>query len=324
MRLPLPPAPILSPTGHTAAAAWLNHLAIVNTADGHRTEFDAPANLQSIAFDGSDAGAALATGDSLAWLPLSALAWPEEGTTNLPAPAYRMVLGPTRIATVARSGERTLALYGYTLADGQIAPIGSGEGRDLGATAAYRLHLDDQRGRVLLGGVKGRHALSGEGTPFDGLMEISADYRLLWKGDGLPFAPHAHLYPLADGSAAFTERHRLVTMSLENPQQPRVARIQDWPTPLETVALSPDGRYLAWMWSGSGFNMHVQAALIDYSQPILDHQFWLDGLFPALAVDNAGVVTIAWGTRPHWLNLLRVAPDLEPVTLQVVAPAEPD
>lgn len=325
MRLPLPPAATLAPSGHLAAVAYGPLLALVDTRTAARTDLSLPGTLQGIAFAPDDQGMALAVGGALSWLPTGASEWPQDRGESLPGDPFRMVTGRSHVAVVARSGERTMSLCGFRISGGALTPVG--EGRDLGAVAVHRLHLNEEASDaplVVLGGVRGRQALSGEGKHFTGLMRLAPDYPLLWKGDDLPFSPHATLYPLAGGTLGITNRTTLVRMDLSHEENPAVVDAQRWPTPLETVALSPNGRRLAWMWAGDGNAMHLQAATPDDPQPQVDVRFAMDGNFPALAVDDEGTVTVVWGSRPDWLHILRAASGEAATQTRIQVPAESD
>jgi hypothetical protein len=194
----------------------------------------------------------------------------------------------------------------------------------MGALAVYRLHVDETRGRILVAGVTGAQALSGEGKPFTGIFGLAPDYPLLWKGEGLPFQPHGYLYPLHKGALAITQRDRLARLTLNNLPDVQVVDDHAFATPLERVALSPDGAMLAWMWAGEGDEMFLRAADVQSETPIVGVAFALNGNFPALAVDDDGTATVVAGARPDQMRIVVAAPGREAQMRSVAVPAEPD
>ncbi len=324
MRLPNAPAPILSPSGAQAAVVQDNVLALIDTATGARRDIALPAHGSGVAFAPDDARLAVAAGNAVALLRVGASALAQVRAA-LPGALFRWVLGREVLVAVLRSGERESVLCAWRVGDDDsLTPLGPPDGLALGALAVYHMALDEARGRVLLGGVRGRGAYSGDGTPFTGSVGLTPDLPVLWKGEGLPFTPHAYLYPLEDGDLVITQRDRMARLSLNALPDVEVVDERAFDTPLERVALSPNGRLLAWMWAGEGDAMNLHVAHVAGLQPVASGRFTLAGNFPALAVDDAGTATIVAGARPDQMLVVRISAGQGVRTQSVTVPAEAD
>lgn len=324
MRLPSAPAPVLSPSGHYAAVIQDDVVAIVKTATGRRTDVALPAEAHAAAFAPDDGHIALSAGSEVGLLSLHAPKWPEAGATEPAGSVFRLALGKGYLVAVLRNGARTMRLCAWRVEDDGLIPLGDPAGLDMGALAVYHLHVDEARGRILVAGLTGAQALAGDGKPFTGIFGLATDFPLLWKGEGLPFRPHGYLYPLADGVLGITNRDTLAVVSLDALPQAKVMHTTVWPTPLERTALSPDGRRLAWMWAGDENEMSLNVGTPSDPAPAEEAHFTLDGNFPALAVDNAGLATLVAGARPDQMLIVSAAPGRDVETQSVTVPAEPD
>lgn len=308
-----------------AAVAYNGILALVDTATGTRTDVTLPdSNGSAIAFSADDARVALHNGGRIAVTSTAHAAWNEATSVEARGSVYRAALGKKVLVAAIRSGEHTMNLGAWRIDGDTLAPIGAVAGLELGASAVYHLHLDETNNRVLLGGVSGRGAFSGDGKPFTGIVELTGDLPLVWKGDGLPFRPYAYLYPLEDGQLVITQNDRFARIDLSQLPEVDVAADVEWEPPLERVALSPNGTIMAWTWAQQGDKMRLRTARAGETDPLTEASFALDGNFPALAVDDDGVATVVAGQRPDQLLIVRVDKRDSVETASVAVPSEPD
>ncbi len=253
--MPHPPsqrgAPVLSQSGQFAAVIEGVQAAIVTTATGKRVDVALPASGGGAAFVSDDKHVAICAGGEVDLLSTKAPKWPSKGVAELAGGLFRLALVERFLVAVIRGGGRTMSLFAWRIEEGAFVPMGEPADLDMGALAVYHLHVDEARGRVLVAGITGAQALSGDGKPFPGIFGLAPDYPLLWKGKGLPFQPHAYLYPLHKGALAITQRDRLARLTLADLSKVQVVDDHPFETPLERVALSPDGHMLAWMWAGA-------------------------------------------------------------------------
>ncbi len=322
MRIPNAPAPVLSPSGRLAAVVEADQLALIVTRSGQRRDIALPATSGGVAFASDDTHVAVAAGARAAILRADVTEWPAQSVA-LHGSLFRWVLGRTTLVAIMRSGTRATQLCAWQLEAGALTPIGPPEGLALGTLAVYHMALDEVRGRVLIGGITGSGAYSGDGKPFTGIVGLTPDLPVLWKGEGLPFQPHGYLYPLHGGGLAVTQRDRLARLALNALPEAQVVDDHAFATPLERVALSPDGRMMAWMWAGDGDAMFLRAADVISETPIVGVSFALEGNFPALAVDDDGIATVVAGARP--INCALSSPHLVARCRRAASrPAEPD
>lgn len=324
MRLPHAPAPLLSPTGRLAAASYGRTLGLVHTGDLTRRDLEVPDGGRAVAFAADDQRVALLADGRLAVTNMRAPKWDETASVACPGAIYRAALGKKVLVAAIRTGDHTMNLGAWRISEAGLEPMGAAEGLALGASAIYHLHLDEANDRVLLGGISGRGAFEGDGKPFTGIVELSSDLPLIWKGGGLPFRPEAYLYPLDGGQLAIAQRNRLARIDLSGLPNVKVVSDVEWETPLERVALSPDGKTIAWMWAEEGDVMQLRTAKASNGKTLSKAQFELAGNFPALAVDDDGVATAVAGQRPDLVHVVRVDADSKIETNSVTVPSEPD
>ena len=324
MRLPAAPAPVLSPTGHHAAIVEDARAALVDLSSGRRVDLDLPATGSGAAFAPDDRRVALGAAREVALVAVDNPTWPAAGNAHLPGSLFRMALGNETLVAVVRTGTRNMSLCAWRTEGEALTPLGDPAGLDMGALAVYHLHVDEARERILVGGITGAQALSGDGKPFTGIFGLAPDYPLLWKGEGLPFEPHGYLFPLHNGGLAVTQRDRWARLTLDALPAVQVVDDHAFETPLERVALSPDGHMLEWMWAGDGDDMLLRVADVLSETPIVDVAFTLDGNFPALAVDDDGTATVVAGARPDQMLIVTAAPGRDVKQRSVTVPVEPD
>lgn len=325
MRFPPAPAPLLACDGALASAAYGGVIAIVDTRSGKRTDAQlADSAASAIAFAAGNARVVLHANGRVALASTAAPAWSEEGSAECRGAVYRAVLGKEFLVAAIRTDETTMNLGVWRLSGEALAPLGPAEGLALGASAVHHLYLDEANGRVLLGGVSGRGAFSGEGKPFSAIVGLTPDLPLIWKGDGLPFRPESYLYPLAGGELAIAQRNRLARIDLK--ALPAIELLSDvaWETPLERTALSPSGEIIAWMWAEEGDAMQLRTAKLSDGKTLSRAHFALAGNFPALGVDDDGVATVVAGQRPDQMLVVRVEADGRVETQSITVPSEPD
>lgn len=324
MRYPHAPAPLLSPDGAFAGVSFADALAIVDTSSGALTDVTLPAtDGAAVAFSTDGKRIALHVGGRIAVTSTVAPKRRDAESVECRGAIYRAALGKRLLVAAIRTGEYSMNLGAWRVDGDTLEPLGAAEGLALGASAVYHLHLDEANGRVLLGGISGRGAFSGDGDPFTGIVELTPDLPLIWKGEGLPFRPEGYLYPLAQGQLAITQRNRLAHLDLS--ALPVVDLLSDtvWDTPLERVAISPNGKHFAWMWAEEGDGVRLRVARFGMDGSTSDVRFQLGGNFPALAVDDEGVATAVVGQRPNLLKIVRIRGEkASPST--VVVPAEPE
>ncbi len=327
MRLPHAPVPTLSPTGHLVATAYAGTLGLVHTGDLTRRDVQVPEDGSAVAFAANDQRVAIHADGRLAVTEVGASKWRAAGSVEYRGAIFRAALGEKVLVAAIRTGEHAMNLGAWRVDGDRLEPLGAAEGLALGASAVHHLHLDEANGRVLIGGISGRGAFSGDGTPFTGIVELTPDLPLIWKGDGLPFRPEGYLYPLAQGHLAITQRNRFAQVDLSDLPVVRVLSDVEWDTPLERVALSPNGKQIAWMWAGDESEMHLRVARLGESGPDSElssgAHFELAGNFPALAVDDDGVATAVAGQRPNQLLVVHVRGN-KVDTSSVAVPTEPD
>src|SRR5262245_2894423 len=118
MRLPNPPAPILSPTGRHAAVLEGSLAAIVDTADARRVDVVLPANGQGAAISRDDRTVALCAGGEAAVTPVHDPCWPEQGRAALAGGVFRLALGRRTLVAALRTGEYSMSLCAWRIEDG--------------------------------------------------------------------------------------------------------------------------------------------------------------------------------------------------------------
>jgi hypothetical protein len=299
MRKPLPPLAVLSQDGRVAACGSGTAVDLVETRDGSVSTVHLPHQARVMAFSPYAGLFAVAGSGQLSLLkgqaPFSLLA-----TVSAPAPLFRLVVGEEGLvvgATQFQEVKSTLCVWRGE----QMQPSFSGAGQELGTVAPFGLQLDELRKRVVVWGLSGTDAYSGSGEPFVRLLALSEiGVETLWTGEDMPFQPEGFLLPLAEGRLGLYDWQRLVAVSTDiHPGQPLES--YDFEE-LETVATSPDGTLLAWLWStweDERDIYHIQVARLADSNLMAEVTFEYLGRFPALAVDDVGCATLVFSEMPN-------------------------
>ena len=322
MRIELSPQAILSGDGYIAAVAQPNALILLDTRTGFIQRLPLPHAGSLIAFDPRTSLFVVA-GDK--HLSLFQAGQPPQllATVASPARLYRLAAGDGLVVGVAAFDDReTSQLFAWRGA--QLAPLFGETGQSLGPAALDGLQVDGQRQGAVYWGLQARsHLLAegqppfvgfeaafyGEGQPFVRLVSLEAggSLRQLWAGEGAPAEPNGFLLPLAGGQLGAYSRESLVVLAPEAGATGswHPIRRYDWGD-LETVAASPNGTYLAWLWSswdGQRDRHHLRVAGL--AGNVFDEATFEElGDFPAIAVDNQGQATLVFSADKNRLIAL--------------------
>jgi hypothetical protein len=297
---PAPPPPLLSRDGSIVAVASGDALVRASVAEGRRSslELTHPADMAALDMHGERAivgGGQVLTlcGDA----PLRTVS--TEGTV------LRIALDGELATALVREGDRTvLRVWRGDALDPLVDRL------DLGALAPEGLIADGVRQRILTWGLHGPRASLGEGDLAVALVEIRTDEaQIVWSGEGGATDPNGFLFPLAAGAVGSYSRDELVVQAPVGEGWERATRVAL--ADVESAATSPDGSWIAW-----SFSTYDEATAQDVGQirvarlPTGAVERTLttpaQGTFEALAVDDAGRVTLAT-TRPPGTLTVRVA-----------------
>jgi hypothetical protein len=303
MRIEPSPQAVLSGNGYLAAIVQATKVTLIQTRTGSTHDltlphegtlvaFDPQASLMAVSgdrqlslFQSVDTPHLLSTSPIAAWL--DRLAVGEDG----------LVVGVARFDD--RESSQLLAWRGP-----QLRPLFAEMGQSLGPVALDGLLVDGPANRVLYWGLQPNEmgfeaAFYGAGQPFVRLisLEVETPLRQLWAGEGAPAESNGFLLPLAGGQLGTYSRETLVVFApaAESVGSWQPIRRYDWGD-LETVAASPNGAFLAWLWSSwDGQRDHHHLRVADLEGNLIDEvTFEVLGEFPALAVDNQGQATLVF------------------------------
>jgi hypothetical protein len=288
---PVPPPPVLSRDGSVVAVAAGSMLVRASVADGRRSSLELP-HAASIGALGTNGERAIVGGARALTLCADAVL----RTIEIEGVVLRVALDGDLTAALARDGARTML---HTWQGDALDPLG--EPLDLGELAPDGLAADGTRRRILAWGTAGPLAALGEGDLAVALVEIGADgLHLVWSGEEGPDDPNGFLFPLAAGAVGSYSRDELVVLAPANGGWEPTSRVQL--ADAESAAASPDGSWIAW-----SFSRYDEPAEQDVGQirvarlpgGALERTLTTParGAFEALAVDDAGTVTLAT-TRP--------------------------
>lgn len=305
MRIPTPPAFYLSQNGQFAASVYGSALTLVDTAAGSSTTEQLPFEGLNLVFSPEATLLAVASIEQVALFQVRP-AFKLLATATIPAPLFRMALAENKLLIgAAKFGDSktTLCLW----RGDKLHPGFSGEGHFLGSVAPFQMKLDPANDRLLIAGASGRGAYNGGAKRFVGMVALEeASIAVIWKGQGLPFEPDGVLYPLGQGRLAIYNRDELQLLSLKvskSESEVEIYKKYNFSN-LETVVVSPDGKYIAWL-AGTGPDTpsQLQVARLDDGELAGEAKLPGVGYFPSLAVNNTGNVTLCFSEKP---NLVRV------------------
>jgi hypothetical protein len=303
MRIEPSPQAVLSGNGYLAAIVQATKVILIETRTGSTRDLILPHEGTLVAFD-PQASLMAVSGDRQLSLFQSVDNPQLLSTSPIAAWLDRLAVGEDGLVVgVARFDDReTSQLFAWR--GPQLRPLFAETGQSLGPVALDGLLVDGPANRALYWGLQSNEmgfeaAFYGEGQPFVRLVSLEAEgsLRQLWAGEDAPAEPNGFLLPLAGGQLGAYSRETLVVFAPEvgatGSWQP--IRRYDWGD-LETVAASPNGVYLAWLWSswdGQRDHHHLRVAALQGN--LIDEViFEILGDFPALAVDNHGQATLVF------------------------------
>ncbi len=312
MRIEPSPQAILSGDGYIAAMVQPNALILLDTRTGFVQRLPLPHAGSLMAF-GPRASLFVVAGDKHLSLFQGGQSPQLLATVASPARLYRLAAGDGLVVGVAAFDDReTSQLFAWRGA--QLTALFGQTGRSLGPVALDGLLVDGPANRALYWGLQSNEmgfeaAFYGEGQPFVRLvsLEVGGPLRQLWAGEGAPAEPNGFLLPLAGGQLGAYSRESLVVLAPEAGATGSWYPIRryDWGD-LETVAASPNGAYLAWLWSswdGQRDRHHLRVAGL--AGDVFDEATFEElGDFPAIAVDNQGQATLVFSADKNRLIAL--------------------
>jgi hypothetical protein len=252
---------------------------------------------------------ALAAGEDRLSILDSTASWGVVHQLTLPASLFRAAMGDggMTVGVVASQdgGDSTLLAW---------RPDGSpalDPGVALGDSTPFGLALDEQRKRILLWGASGPGSIHGVGDRFVRLVSVAGDSHLVvWAGPSPIGELVEYVMPLAFGDIGVYDRDRLVRISPDTHPEDIASIVDSYPLGnLENLVTSPDGRLVAWRWSESGVAPTERLRVVRLADgTVLDRAEYEEvGVFPSIAVDNNGVVTLVATQRPNRLVVRRLS-----------------
>jgi hypothetical protein len=297
MRKPLPPFVLLSQDGSVAAYQTDTELHLVNIEDEIVTRLPLPHGAKTLALS-PHASVGIVAG----YEKLSLFRYKPEalwlGTVTIPAPLYRVAVGEDCLvaATLAFSeAQSTLCIWRGE----QLDPILSGQGEPLGMVAPYHIRLDEKTNHILLWGLTGRGAFSGDGEPFVRLFSVTQNsVKRQWAGEQMPFKRRGFLFPLQDGGLGIYDREKLIVLPLDIHTHNMLPVAEYAFNNLERVAISPNGTYIVWLWHDAQERYHLCTAQLDTGAVLNEITFDHLGHFPMIAIDNDGHASLTFSEKP--------------------------
>lgn len=221
-------------------------------------------------------------------------------TVPLPARMFRVSVGDKGLVAGAlnfSTAHNTLYLWRGT----HLIPLLPGDGEALGEVAPYHLLLDETTNRVLVWGLIGPGAYSGEGERFVRLFELTTTgLQTLWKGEGIPAQTNGFLMPLARGNLGVYDREQLSILPAITESGQTIVPLTTYTLGnLEKTATSPDGTHLVWLWSNDLQHYQIRVIQLNDATVITDASIDTIGWFPAIAVNNQGQATLIYSEKPH-------------------------
>lgn len=286
-----PPAPVLAADGSLAACVHEGE-AILLDGGGSRT-LDLEGVVEGVALSADGAWAAAWVDDDV--VLVTTATGEVASRTPLPRPGRAVVLGNDGRALVLLGDDRGPILC--AIHDGMPEPV---DAQALDGFDPEGVVADAALSRVLLLARGGANppalALSLEGAHAEVLqaVDVPADVQgVVMLGEHLGVARRDGLR-VAGWPAGDTVLERA------------------W-SDMESVAASPNGSHLTWWWhtwDGEQAGVGVRAGRIEDGAVTLDARLDvpgpLGGEVSALAVDDAGVVTVAWGAQPDRVGVVRI------------------
>ncbi len=306
------PAPLVVLSGNAQAAVCVSGISVdlIDLGGGAATTLRLPHEATISALSPAAAFLAVAGYDRLSCFRCGTSV---SLVTTIPLTGrlFRLAVGDTGLVVGAEAHDGAAAFHAWQ--GGKLQPLFPPDGRDLGRVAPYSLLLDATTSMVLLSGLAGQGAMSGNGTRFVRLAQFShTGLQVLWGGVGSPIAePNGYLFPLAYGRLGVYDRDRLIILDpIGDPKHPGRIIVEYAFGDLETVVASPAGTHIAWLWSNSAAEgFQIRAARLTDGTIIHAAAGEHLGRFPALAVTDEGRPVIAYGERPNHILAWTVSDD---------------